>query len=528
MDPLSALAIATAVVQFAEFGGKILLRTWSRYKGRLAEEEDVQVSKLVDDLSGLSNSVRDRTEGFWEDSAASPSELHLSRICSECDSVTAEFRDVLGQLSRRRKAKKDTKLEQLVLAGLWDDRRIKQMADRLEILRQQVMTAILFCLWHDSKRAQQRELHFATQLNGILEIVQRVDDSISQRSDSNTPSQLANQPSSWTPVVNGIMDIVVESGHPETLKPPDAAGRVRERTSTMATTILPIIEAGKAVSISRIGEEVVKALSKSESAKQIRDDLVQILWTKEWTLDTSTVSASKMKIHTQLDVAVISKTVCVGLMFQGMTIREGAIAKAFESTYEWIFSREPKKLDGKLLWDSFPDWLESNTNTPYWLSGKPGSGKSTIIKFMANNSHLKRHLSKWAGPLPVFLSTYYAWNSGFSMQKTWEGLKRTVLYQVIEQSPSLIPIIAPRRWVLVQALRDPTAALPQWISWEIDEAFEALLSECGRSMRLVLFVDGLDEFEMPPSEVVARIRSLSRRAGDGIKMAYATDAPPNA
>ncbi|KAL8828970.1 MAG: hypothetical protein Q9170_006370 [Blastenia crenularia] len=34
-------------------------------------------------------------------------------------------------------------------------------------------------------------------------------------------------------------------------------------------------------------------------------------------------------------------------------------------------------------WSNFKDWLEGESNDPYWLSGKPGSGKSTLMKYIS-------------------------------------------------------------------------------------------------------------------------------------------------
>ena len=54
---------------------------------------------------------------------------------------------------------------------------------------------------------------------------------------------------------------------------------------------------------------------------------------------------------------------------------------------------------------------------------------------------------------------------------------------------------------------------PPWTEWEIQESFMALLSECDTSVRLALFIDGLDEFEQPPTEVVEFIQRTNKRSG---------------
>jgi len=95
---------------------------------------------------------------------------------------------------------------------------------------------------------------------------------------------------------------------------------------------------------------------------------------------------------------------------------------------------------------------------------------------------------------------------------------RTVLHQVLVKNPSLTPRIAPRRWTLFTTLRSPDMS-PPWTEWEIQESFMALLSECDTSLRLALFIDGLDEFVQPPTEMVEFVQRTNKRSGVKISVA---------
>lgn len=58
------------------------------------------------------------------------------------------------------------------------------------------------------------------------------------------------------------------------------------------------------------------------------------------------------------------------------------IQPAYDETYNWLFDRQV----------GFEDWLAGkNPSNFYWIQGKPGSGKSTVMKF-AMNHHLTRKL----------------------------------------------------------------------------------------------------------------------------------------
>ena len=50
----------------------------------------------------------------------------------------------------------------------------------------------------------------------------------------------------------------------------------------------------------------------------------------------------------------------------------------FGTTCRWIFNEERNREHG------FLDWLESNSGV-YWISGKPGSGKSSIMDYIIQN-----------------------------------------------------------------------------------------------------------------------------------------------
>jgi hypothetical protein len=83
------------------------------------------------------------------------------------------------------------------------------------------------------------------------------------------------------------------------------------------------------------------------------------------------------------------------LGFLCMEDRYQRIAETYEKTFEWIY-HDPKA--GCKPWSNFAKWLKTESG-PYWITGKPGAGKSTLIKFIYGNQHTENLLGKWLAGL---------------------------------------------------------------------------------------------------------------------------------
>jgi len=285
--------------------------------------------------------------------------------------------------------------------------------------------------------------------------------------------------------------------------------------------ILPLLQAEEAPSFSLLGSSMVRALgvkNVSREGETVRDELTQLLWDKEWAPEPAT---SKDRISINLRPETLQKAIVRSLQFDALKLREEAIPQNLKDTYAWIFQGAKGASagagDDEPAWDSFTEWLESNEASIYWVTGKPGSGKSTMMKFIVQHECLPGRLAKWAGPLPLLVGKYYAWSSGYDLQRSLQGLKRTIVSQALEMIPDLASTITPRRWSQAQVLRS-VSFLPAWEAWEIEESFDLVLAECGKSIRLALFIDGLDEFAVPPGEVATAIQSITSRCSNGLKL----------
>lgn len=207
------------------------------------------------------------------------------------------------------------------------------------------------------------------------------------------------------------------------------------------------------------------------------------------------------------------------LRYPGMEDREDRIAQAHEKTFRWIFE------DGNLQqthWSNFRDWLESDSQL-YWITGKAGSGKSTLMKYICQpdeeisddrmppniggrcESRCSKHLKIWAGDFQLITAVFFFWNSGVELQMSQRGLLLSLLYQLIQQAPHLIATVSPRRWEALCLFNDDPG---EWSHGELHEMLRTAAREVSRTMRLCLFVDGLDEFEGEHNDLICLFQDL--------------------
>ncbi|KAK1500532.1 hypothetical protein CTAM01_06467 [Colletotrichum tamarilloi] len=167
------------------------------------------------------------------------------------------------------------------------------------------------------------------------------------------------------------------------------------------------------------------------------------------------------------------------LKFDQIKTRQAAIKKSHRNTFNWIFDEKNT---------TFSRWLESE-NGFYWIRGKPGSGKSTLMKFLVSHQTTKLKLRKWGNGCTTVMAGHYFWNAGNTMQKSQLGLLQTLLYEVLKEMPDLIEQVCRSRW----SWPEPTLT-DIWDKGELLTAFDMLAKQTEISAKFCFFIDGLDEY----------------------------------
>lgn len=202
----------------------------------------------------------------------------------------------------------------------------------------------------------------------------------------------------------------------------------------------------------------------------------------------------------------IQDMVLRSLYFRQYSDRYDSVKPAHASTFDWILERKP---DLGHPWPSLVLWLESGSGC-YWINGKAGSGKSTLMKYLLSDARTKNALWKWSGgSSETTLASFFFWNLGTTMQKTQEGLLRSLLYDVLGQHPGLIPSVMPELRILGADLSKrnflEAPSLTELFRW-----FHRLLSQTNSQFRLFFLIDGIDEYEGDHIEIINLLASAER------------------
>jgi hypothetical protein len=200
----------------------------------------------------------------------------------------------------------------------------------------------------------------------------------------------------------------------------------------------------------------------------------------------------------------VEMTFLESLRFSSMGDREGAVEKAYQKTFEWIFN------DARSV---FLEWLKTGTDT-FWIQGKAGSGKSTLIRFITTHPKTGEYLDAWSPNGSTDTATFFFWKSGMSEQRSVVGLLRSLLWEVLSNRPELITHVFPEDWKRLYILEEHglPLSLDTWSIPRLQNAFRNLVSLANEHLKFCFFIDGLDELEGDQSDhalITAFLQSFS-------------------
>jgi hypothetical protein len=209
---------------------------------------------------------------------------------------------------------------------------------------------------------------------------------------------------------------------------------------------------------------------------------------------------------------LIEEFILENLAFDTMKDREEEVTSVHRNTFEFIFdeSLNPGSdgLNAVPSNNSFTRWLrDSEVSGVYWISGKAGSGKSTLMRFIWEDPRTIQYLKTWAGEKSLNTARFYFWTSGNIIQRSHSGLLRYLLHQLLSQRRDMIPWVFPDLWLFCQDTKNRVKAALEWPSKLLMDALRRYLDKSVGQSKLFLAIDGLDELDGDQQALVEMIRS---------------------
>ncbi|EXJ92512.1 hypothetical protein A1O3_01064 [Capronia epimyces CBS 606.96] len=241
------------------------------------------------------------------------------------------------------------------------------------------------------------------------------------------------------------------------------------------------------VSMSPIYGEEEKAMVrlKDEICKSYRRQLDRIGH------DTKSTSSNpdKISLHGRRESLVDS------LGFDQMDSRRSTIKTAHPKTCEWLLKHP-----------AYADWTNPQKLHEHrgflWINGKPGAGKSTLIKF----AHACAAKNTPEGE--IILSFFFN-ARGDELEKSTVGMYRALLFQLLKKDAELRKVL--------DSLHPSSEYQNQTPLWTVDllcELLSAAVAKLGQR-RLKCFIDALDECdEQQVQDMVVFFEELGQKALD--------------
>jgi hypothetical protein len=165
--------------------------------------------------------------------------------------------------------------------------------------------------------------------------------------------------------------------------------------------------------------------------------------------------------------------------------RLGEISSTSQESFRWLW-------EGGSTGVGFVDWFRKGSGI-FWISGKPGSRKSTLMKHIYDDPKA-RFFHEPSNKRKLFLSVYYAfyYQSSFG-EKSFHGMIIAILYQILRARDSidLLPAVLPI-WNEAQKMHIGSGRT-RLTTKDLESAIFAISRQKLVHGTICLFIDGLDE-----------------------------------
>lgn len=181
------------------------------------------------------------------------------------------------------------------------------------------------------------------------------------------------------------------------------------------------------------------------------------------------------------------------LYFERMNARRFQIHRKLNLTCEWLLQHE--------LYVSWLDDARMSTHNGFmWLKGKPGAGKSTVMRFAFDEHCTGQHVGQHTcSPL---IASFFFHARGESLQHSVEGMYRSLIHQLLKGYPDLQQLLDSFEFLPSNEEECPSLS-------QLQELLHRAISRL-RDRQLICYVDALDECDV--KEVASMVQAFQELA----------------
>ncbi|KLJ12312.1 hypothetical protein EMPG_12626 [Blastomyces silverae] len=208
------------------------------------------------------------------------------------------------------------------------------------------------------------------------------------------------------------------------------------------------------------------------------------------TCNRKNISPPNKRRKISLSERAITK-ILKSLKFDQVDDRLMSIATAHTETCGWLL-KTPK----------YCDWLGGASDAPHhgflWIKGKPGAGKSTLMKFIVEHAMEMQNIT---------VISFFFHARGAALEKTVNGMYRSLLLQLFTKLPKLQTIFCSSKFDTWKS-KDNF----EWKAELLKDLFRDAVKSLGESS-VMCFIDALDECdESEARKIVTFIHDLSKKS----------------
>ncbi|KAL9060577.1 MAG: hypothetical protein Q9162_000528 [Coniocarpon cinnabarinum] len=211
------------------------------------------------------------------------------------------------------------------------------------------------------------------------------------------------------------------------------------------------------------------------------------------------------------------------LSFPEIYTRETQIVGAYSTTFQWIFKPQNRL---QKPWSDFVTFLQGDDSI-YWISGQAGSGKSVLLKFVAQHDETSAHLQQWSSGKNVILAKFFFWSAGTKLEKSTTGMLRSLVLQILQKVPQVIDEAVSgnlHEYTLSNGLNFPTA----WDAETLSRLLLRIIRLTASGYKVCLMLDGLDELEGDSNDQQVLIDCVKTLANvDNVKLVVSSRPEPH-